>query len=148
MRFKIKTLVQQPHYQVFKGFNQELFLQLAPPFPPVKLLQFEGCKTNDWVKLELNFIFFKQIWASLIVEDKTTAEEIYFIDEGKELPFFLKFWRHRHRIVKQGEKTLIIDDIQFKTPFWLTDFIFFPLLYLQFAYRVPIYKKVFKKSHS
>ncbi|MCU0443888.1 MAG: hypothetical protein MUE85_03150 [Microscillaceae bacterium] len=148
MRFQIKTLVQLPHYEVFAGFNRDLFMKLAPPFPPVKLQRFDGCKTSDWVILELNFIFFKQTWASLITEDQTSNEEIYFIDEGKQLPFFLKFWRHRHRIVAQGTQTVIIDDIEFKTPNRFSDFLFFPLLYLQFAYRIPIYKNVFKKKSS
>jgi ligand-binding SRPBCC domain-containing protein len=47
-------------------------------------------------------------------------------------------------MVKDDEGTIIIDDITFRTPSILTDYLFYPLLYLQFLYRKPIYKKVFR----
>lgn len=146
MKIIIKTKVRQDYQSVFAGFNKDLFLKLAPPFPPVKLLQFDGCEVNDIVKLELNFIFFKQTWESLIIANKATDEEIYFIDEGKKLPFFLKYWQHKHRIIKNGEQTEIIDDILYRTPFWLMDYLMFPLMYFQFYYRKPIYKKIFNTN--
>jgi ligand-binding SRPBCC domain-containing protein len=146
MHIQIKTLVENSLKETFDGFNEDLFLKLAPPFPPVKLLRFDGCKTNDRVVLKLNFMFFSQIWESLITDDSITANEIYFIDEGVKLPFFLKKWHHRHILKSQGKKTLIIDDIHFSSPFWITDILLYPVLYLQFAYRIPIYKKCFKKA--
>ncbi len=143
MRICIKTQVEQDYQTVFAGFTRDLFLKLNPPFPPVKLLQFGGCKKGDQVELELNFIFFKQRWLSDITEDKMTKEEIYFIDEGVKLPFFLKTWRHKHRLVRQENQTIIIDDIQFTTPFLLMNYLLYPVLYLQFLYRKPIYRKLF-----
>lgn len=144
MKIKIKTKVKQSYQKVFEGFTKDLFLKLNPPFPPVKLLRFDGCNINDKVILRLNFIFFKQVWESLITENETKEKEIYFVDEGIKLPFFLKYWKHQHIIKEnaQGE-TEIIDYIQFKTPFLLSNFFFYPLLYLQFLYRKPIYRKIF-----
>ncbi len=144
MNIKISTKVNQSLLKVWEGFNLELFSKLAPPFPPVVVKEFGGCLKGDKVHLELNFILFKQDWISDIVDQKRTESEIYFIDEGTKLPFFLKYWQHRHRLVKDKQGTLIIDDITFKTPTILTDFLFYPLMYLQFLYRKPIYKKVFK----
>ena len=144
MNIIISTKVNQNLLKVWEGFNLELFSKLAPPFPPVKVKEFGGCLTGDKVHLELNFILFKQDWISDIVDQKRTESEIYFIDEGTKLPFFLKYWKHRHRLVKDDEGTLIIDDISFKTPTILTDYLFYPLMYLQFLYRKPIYKKVFE----
>ena len=144
MNIIISTKVNQNLLKVWEGFNLELFSKLAPPFPPVKVKEFGGCLTGDKVHLELNFILFKQDWISDIVDQKRTESEIYFIDEGTKLPFFLKYWKHRHRLVKDDEGTLIIDDITFKTPTILTDYLFYPLMYLQFLYRKPIYKKVFE----
>ncbi len=143
MRIKISTLVKQPYTKVFEGFDQNLFIKLAPPFPPVKLLRFDGCKVDDRVALRLNFIFFKQTWESLITDYQNNAQEISFVDEGVKLPFFLKYWKHRHRVVKEGEQTQIVDDISFKTPFFLFDYLMYPALYLQFLYRKPIYRKMF-----
>ena len=144
VNIKISTKVNQSLLKVWEGFNLELFSKLAPPFPPVEVKEFGGCLKGDKVHLELNFILFKQDWISDIVDQKRTETEIYFIDEGTKLPFFLSYWKHKHRLVKDNEGTLIIDEINFKTPTILTDYLFYPLMYLQFLYRKPIYKKVFE----
>lgn len=144
MNIKISTKVNQSLPKVWEGFDLALFSKLAPPFPPVKVKAFGGCLKGDQVHLELNFLLFKQDWISDIVDQKQTEYEIYFIDEGTKLPFFLSYWYHRHGMVKDGEGTIIIDDITFKTPTILTDYLFFPLMYLQFLYRKPIYRKVFE----
>lgn len=143
MRIVIKTEVEKPLKEVFSAFDEKLFLKLSPPFPPVKLLRFDGCKPKDEVHLELSFILFKQQWVSFIVSANESANEIYFIDEGIKLPFFLKKWKHKHLLQKQNSNTVIIDDIQYTTGFLITDAIVFPLLFLQFLYRKPIYKKYF-----
>ncbi|WPP53170.1 SRPBCC family protein [Catalinimonas niigatensis] len=144
MRIKLTTQVKQNYKAVMEGFTEDLFIKLSPPFPPVKLLQFDGCKKDDVVALELNFIFFKQQWVSLILEDGLNDEEFYFIDFGTKLPFFLKYWRHHHRIIKREPGTEIVDDITFKSPLPFLDFLLWPALWLQFLYRKPVYKKVFR----
>ncbi len=144
MHITLKTKVQQMPSEVFEGFTEALFLKLAPPFPPVRLVRFEGSEVGNVVELELNFIFFKNTWQSLITAQEKTQEEIYFIDEGKKLPFFLCTWRHKHRICRQGTGSQIIDEISYKSPFWLLDYLLYPVLYFQFAYRKPIYRRVFK----
>jgi ligand-binding SRPBCC domain-containing protein len=143
MKITIETPVNQDYLQVKEGFNETLFKKLSPPFPPVKLLRFDGSTKGDLVTLELNFIFFKQKWTSEIMEDQTTDKEFYFIDKGIELPFFLKKWTHKHRIVKDGENSIIRDEINYQAPFWVLTWILYPAMLLQFAYRKPIYKKIF-----
>ncbi len=143
MKIKVETIVQQDFKSVQKGFTKDLFVELTPPFPPVKLMRFDGCQKDDVVALELNFIFFKQQWISLIVEDGLNEEEFYFIDFGTKLPFFLKYWKHHHRIIKNGKGAKIVDDITFKSPLPWLDVLLWPVLWLQFLYRKPIYKKIF-----
>jgi ligand-binding SRPBCC domain-containing protein len=144
MKILVSTLVNQPIEQVWKGFDQSLFLKLAPPFPPVKLLRFDGCKRGDYVSLELNFLIFKQKWTSEITADEQSTQRIFFVDEGRELPFFLSKWKHTHTLKHSSGGTQIIDDIHYSTPLgWLGDVLVFPILYLQFLYRKPIYKKIF-----
>lgn len=145
MRIVIETKVSSNVEEVFKGFNESLFLKLAPPFPLVKLKQFDGCQKGDTVHIELSFMLFKQQWKSLITNFSKQENEIYFIDKGVELPFFLKHWVHKHNIVKHNGSTIIIDDIEYKTFNVVTDMLFYPLMYLQFAYRKPVYQKVFGK---
>jgi ligand-binding SRPBCC domain-containing protein len=147
MHLKLSTKVKQDFLSVKDGFNEDLFLSLNPPFPPVKLKEFGGCKEGDKVHLELNFIFFKQDWISKITFDNTSDLVFEFVDEGTQLPFFLKYWRHHHIVEKAGtEQSIIIDDIEFKSPYKLMDFLLYPVLWLQFTYRKPIYKKLFNTS--
>ncbi len=143
MKLILKTTVQQSYLQVWRGFDETLFRRLSPPFPPVRVVRFDGCLKGNIVELELNFFLFKQLWTSKITEQQGNAEEIFFIDEGVKLPFFLSYWRHRHRIIKDGEHTIIADEIEFRTPSILTNYLFYPLLYGQFLYRKPIYRNVF-----
>ncbi len=143
MKLRIKTHVNQSASQVWKGFDETLFTKLAPPFPSVKLLQFDGSEKGDRVGLELNFILFKQKWISDIVDNGENEEMIFFIDKGVELPFFLKSWRHKHILKKGNPGSEIIDDIEYSTGTILTDLLMYPALLLQFLYRKPVYKKVF-----
>lgn len=144
MNITLTTTVQQDYRRVWAGFNQRLFDQLNPPFPPVKVVRFDGCRTGDVVHLRLNFLLFRQDWISSIVEQDETDREIYFIDKGVELPFFLASWQHRHRIIRDGDHTRITDEITFRTPTRLTDFLLYPILYGLFAYRKPVYKRFFR----
>lgn len=143
MKITLSTLVNQDYLSVKNGFNETLFTKLSPPFPPVKLARFDGSEVGDLVSLELNFLLFKQKWTSEISESKTTAEEYYFVDIGTILPFFLKKWRHKHRIIKEGNNSIIRDEVEFSAPFGLATLLLYPAIYLQFLYRKPIYKKIF-----
>ena len=142
MILKIVTQVKSPLQTVKVGFNKELFLSLNPPFPPVRILEFGGCKQGDRVSLELNFIVFRQKWISLITEDYQDRTKWYFIDEGVQLPFFLKKWRHKHLVESENE-TKIIDEISYSTGYLALDILMYPVFLLQFWYRKPIYRKYF-----
>lgn len=148
MKIQIETPVEQGYLDVKSGFNESLFKKLSPPFPPVKLLRFDGSSKGDLVTLELDFIFFKQKWTSEITEDSTTDLEFFFVDRGVDLPFFLKKWTHKHRVISSGIGSIIRDEIEFEAPFGIMNFFLFPVLWLQFAYRKPIYRKLFKRAVS
>jgi ligand-binding SRPBCC domain-containing protein len=144
MQLQVRTKIKQPYLQVKEGFNEQLFKKLNPPFPKVVLKRFDGCKKGDLVNMQLNFIAFKQTWESLITADDTTEGYFFFQDEGKQLPFFLKQWKHRHWVRKVDEfNSEIVDDIHFSTGNILTDVFMYPLMKAQFLYRKPIYRKFF-----
>ncbi|WP_027000633.1 SRPBCC family protein [Eisenibacter elegans] len=148
MRLCLQTKVQQPYNQVFEGFTQELFLSLNPPFPKVRLERFDGCLTGDKVVIKLWFVFFWQTWEAYITHHEHLEGQAWlFVDEGAKLPFFLKKWKHHHRMIAQPDGgSLIVDDVQYHTPGgWLMDCLMYPALWLQFAYRKPIYRRMFKK---
>ena len=113
MRLLLQTAVESAHLEVKEGFTEALFAKLAPPFPPVKVLRFDGCRAGDLVDLELNFIFFKQKWTSKITEDHLDAQEFRFVDEGIVLPFFLEsggiatvFWQDLVEVLFQMKSIL------------------------------------------
>ncbi|SFT76826.1 Ligand-binding SRPBCC domain-containing protein [Algoriphagus locisalis] len=143
MKINLSTQVNQDYLSVKNGFDETLFTKLSPPFPPVKLARFDGSEVGDLVSLELNFLLFKQNWTSEITESSTTESEYFFVDSGTKLPFFLKKWRHKHRIIKHGKNSIIRDEIEFSAPFGLATLLLYPAIYLQFLYRKPIYKKIF-----
>lgn len=146
MKINLETPVEQGYLDVKSGFDQSLFKKLSPPFPPVRLLRFDGSQKGDIVVLELDFIFFKQNWTSEISEDRTTEKEFFFVDQGVELPFFLKKWKHKHRVISTGIGSIIRDEIEFEASFGLLTFLLYPVLYIQFAYRKGIYRRIFKRS--
>lgn len=144
MKINISTKVEKSYLEVKEGFNDSLFLKLNPPFPPVKLLRFDGSSKGDIVMLELNLLLFKQKWISEITDDHTDEQEFYFIDEGTTLPFFLKKWKHKHRIIKQKNGSIIKDEIEYQGPAGILTLLLYPVLYLQFLYRKPVYQKIFR----
>lgn len=146
MQLEIRTRVKGNPQEVFSGFNQQLFETLSPPFPPVRVRHFGGCRTGDEVDLELNFLLRKERWLSVVVEDELHGEAPYFVDEGRILPSFLSYWRHEHRIEPDTENpdhSLIVDAITFETPRWLPEALMAPGLWVQFLYRIPVYKRYF-----
>jgi ligand-binding SRPBCC domain-containing protein len=141
--FEINTTVQASADKIQQNFTAELLLRLNPPFPPVKLLRYDGNAVGAVVELELNLLLFKQRWVSRIVEAKSTKIEWYFVDEGTELPFFLKQWRHVHLVCQGLNSSTITDRISLSGPVWLPDFVLVLLFKALMIYRRPVYRKVF-----
>ncbi|MCS7004694.1 MAG: hypothetical protein NZM38_05150 [Cytophagales bacterium] len=137
-----KTYIKANPDVVWKKFDKNLFTKLNPPFPRVVVLRFDGCQVGDIVALNLDFLIFQQTWISKIIENNTTAQGYYFIDEGISLPFMLSAWKHIHRIESFQSGTLIIDEIFFETPWYVPYFLVKMALWMQFMYRKPIYRKV------
>lgn len=147
MRIVISTQVNQNYKTIFSRFDKDLFLALKPPFLPMTLRRFDGSMKGDEVKIRLGLGFLTQDWDALIIDQKEDDKEIYFIDKGTKLPFFLKTWQHKHRIINiENQQSQIIDDIQYTTPLGkVFDVLIYPVLYLQFWIRKPVYKKYFTK---
>jgi len=74
MHVILRTAVAQPPAQVMAGFTRELFIALAPPFPKLRLLRFDGCRTGDQVEIELDTLVKRLLWTSLIVDDGQLAD--------------------------------------------------------------------------
>ncbi len=147
MKIYIATEVEGNYKYVFSRFDKNLFLALKPPLIQLRLIRFDGCHTGDRVELKLGMFGIQQVWNALIVELQETEKEIYFVDEGQQIPPPIKQWRHKHSLIKMEEdKTLIVDDIEYATGLRLLDILIYPIMYLQFWYRKPVYRRYFSKS--
>lgn len=144
MKLRLSTPVAQDYNQVFDQFDQRLLKKLTPPGMKLKAIQFDGSEKGDVVHLEVTILgLIKQEWYNVITESGRNEKRNYFVDEGVRLPGMFKYWRHEHSIEKNGDSAVIVDNITYKSPFFLLDWLLWPTVLLQFAYRKPIYKKFF-----
>ena len=148
MHLILRTAVAQPPAQVMAGFTRALFEALAPPFPRLRVLRFDGCRTGDHVDIELNTLVKRLRWTSLIVDDGQLPDGTqFFVDEGQELPPPLRYWRHRHLIEPgPGGTSVVVDNLEYRTASPLLDALLYPAMWAQFAWRQPIYRRWFGKA--
>ncbi|MEO1448944.1 MAG: hypothetical protein AAFV07_05410, partial [Bacteroidota bacterium] len=107
-------------------------------------VRFDGSQPGNIVHIRLTLLgFIKQDWVSEITEVGDDGRKAWFIDAGRQLPFFLGAWEHHHIVEAADSGSVIVDDIRFRGPWWLPTFLLYPVLYAQFAYRRPIYKQFF-----
>ena len=145
MKFKISTKVSQDYKTVFSKFDLYFFKMLKPPLIGFRVIKFDGCEKGDEVHAEINTLGWRQEWKALITEKTETKDEIYFIDEGLQLPRPLKKWRHKHIIAKFIDSSIIIDNIAYSTNSFFLDILLYPLIYMQFFLRKGVYKSYFRK---
>lgn len=148
MHIVIRTPVAGHYREVLARFDQDLFEALSPPGAGVELLRFDGSHPGDVVHIRMKLLgLIAQDWVSHITEEDATDTAAWFVDEGQQLPFFLSEWRHRHVVEKVSEtQSVIVDDIYFRSPARPLDYLLYPVLYAQFAYRRPIYRRIFGKG--
>jgi len=148
MHLLLRTRVAQPPARVMAGFDRTLFLQLAPPFPKMNLLRFDGSRPGDRVEMELVVGPKRWRWTSLITEAGQFPNGTqYFVDEGQELPAPLRYWHHRHLVTPyaKGLGSVIVEDITYRTGSRVLDVLLYPAMWAQFAWRKPTYRRVFGK---
>jgi ligand-binding SRPBCC domain-containing protein len=145
MKLLFETPIALPFEQIRDQFNRELFIHLSPGIMPFDLKRFDGCQKGHEIHIELASGPLKQEWVSLITLEETNASGWSFIDEGKVLPWPLKYWKHHHRVDKIGpSQSLIVDDITYEcSPGFLTPLIK-PFLWSVFAIRPGRYKTFFE----
>ncbi|MFP5387336.1 MAG: hypothetical protein ACLGHN_14760 [Bacteriovoracia bacterium] len=145
MKLLFTTPVPRPFEAIRDKFNRDLFQYLSPGFIPFNIKRFDGCKKGDEIHLGLGPGAIHQEWVSVITFEETNAAGWSFIDEGKVLPWPLKYWKHHHRVDRISDtESLIVDDINFEcSPSFLTPLIK-PFLWTVFSIRPHRYKMFFK----
>lgn len=143
-RLLIPHEVQGQLREVFAGFTRELFEHLAPKFPPSKLLRYDGNAVGDLVKIRLGVGPVGATWISEITEHELSEGEAFFVDEGRQLPPPLNYWRHKHLLTQVSPATVrITEDITFGTPLGLLTSLMKPVIRAQFEARGPRYRSYF-----
>ncbi|MHC2992654.1 hypothetical protein OB13_14085 [Pontibacter sp. HJ8] len=143
MRLHLKTAVQQEYLSVFQAFDEQLFRKLAPPYPRLQLMRFDGNEPGDVVEVALQTGIKSFRWTSRISQRSITDEEAYFVDEGQVLPPPLRHWQHKHLVTKNGSGAIIHDIIDYETGFHPLDVLLYPLMLGAFGMRKSVYRKVF-----
>jgi len=131
--------------EVYRVFNYDLLWALSPPFAKPKAVLYEGNRPGHRMVFRLVTPLGTKHWAGRVTEEGHTENEIYFVDEGEQMPFGLSLWRHKHRIIKTGWGTLLRDEVRFEGRNALLTVLLFPVLYAQFIYRKPLYAKSIRR---
>ncbi|MFM2375938.1 MAG: hypothetical protein RLZZ165_1035 [Bacteroidota bacterium] len=147
MRFQTVTRVKGNFQKVFAEFDHSLLLKLTPPGFRVQLLRADPpAMEGGRIVLQVTILgILRQHWENAFSAHETGDEECHFVDEGVTLPFPLKRWRHDHRVLRDGENARIVDDVTYSSGLRLLDWLLYPIMWMQFAYRMPIYRKHFGK---
>ncbi len=143
LRITLQTEVSGNYRAVMNQFDRDLFEALTPPVGKLEVLKFTGSKTGDLV--HLRFLSpLKAEWVSRITDHGETETEMYFVDEGEKLPPGLTYWRHKHIVRKiDSNHSLIIDQMDFRSYFYLLSLIIYPFLFFTFYPRKKQYKSYF-----
>ena len=144
MKIIFECRLSCPAEKVVERFGEDLFRALSPPFPRLKILQFDGIKTGDHVVLQLDFMLFTGHWSSLITSSHKSDHALVFVDVGEVMPPFLSRWEHRHVIEKVRNGSIIRDEIEFSPgkgwPAWLV----WLMIWIQMKPRNRIYTSFFR----
>ena len=133
--------------EIYQHFNQDLFMDLNPPFIDIELHQFDGTKKGDLLSLTTNVLGYYQSWKNEIIDEHISEEEIYFIDQATEMPFPITSWKHTHKMRKVDEQyTYIVDDIYYECTNEFFEICMYPVIWMTMLYRKPIYLDKFIKD--
>ena len=147
MHIRLETEVDGYYLDVMEGFDLDLFEALKPKVGKMEVVKFTGSKKGDIVSIQF-LSPVKAKWVSAITEDGADEQQAYFIDEGIELPFPLKYWQHKHIVKKKtNSKSIIIDDITYKASNGLFTLCMYPALFMSFYPRKKVYKSYFKNPY-
>lgn len=147
MNFTLETRVRGHFLSVFGQMNRDIFDLLPPPVGRVEVLRYEGEQPGNVVEVVLHLpLLPPQPWRTDMVAREVSETEAFFTDahvQGPQ-PFFLRAWRHTHRVVADGpDHSRIRDEIFFAGPWWIPGIALYAVLWVQFAARRPRYRAIF-----
>lgn len=144
MRITIYTLVQYPFEDVVRAFGPGLLLKLTPPGTKLSIRRFDGIFRDAAMDFEIEVPFRTMRWTGHITHFHDGSRWWGFSDCGDRMPAGLKKWQHTHLVIRQGDRTLIVDRIRFsgKNTFFTATWTVLTLLMM--GIRPYRYKKHFR----
>ncbi len=146
MKFSMNSPVKGFSPEEIMGIFDFSFLsELSPPMMKPEAVVYEGNRPGAKIHFRLKTPFGKKDWKGEINGYGETPDEIWFSDEGKEIPFGIKTWHHKHRLIKTEYGTKIRDEVEVTFKNALLTPLLAPGIWLQFLYRKPLYSKIIAK---
>ena len=144
MKYYQKVLLNNMSFKlVSRAFQDIALVEYLIRMQPVKLLKWDGIKTNDTAYFKLWFFGWKdfKVKHQLVEMDSTT---LYFIDSGTVLPLGIKFWEHKHIVKKVENSVEIVDSIIIKHQLVFLGYILYPILIAPIFLRKLLYQSYFR----
>ena len=146
MKFVVESKIRDVNIQdVYSVFDFRLLAALSPPMMKPEAKLYEGNKHGDQLHFLIRTPIGRFPWKGKVTEENISENEIYFVDEGIEMAFGMRAWKHKHRLIKTNEGTLIRDEVFFDTKNPVLKYVLLPGVWMQFLYRKPLYEKIVKK---
>lgn len=113
LRFEYTSTVNAPVETVWQFYERpDILDRLTPPWQPVKVIRREGglgVGAMSEFRLQLGPI--PVPWIAQHIECEPYH---YFVDSQTQGP--MQSWTHRHWFIRQGEKTRLVDRIEYELP--------------------------------
>ncbi len=126
------------------AFHDIHFVKFLTSFQPVKIIQWEGIKTDKVAYFKLWFFGWKDFKVKH-QDYKKRSSFLSFIDKGFVLPFGLTFWEHKHTVEKVDSKILVKDLLEFSHGSKVLEYLLFPILVSPIFIRKILYHLYFNK---
>jgi ligand-binding SRPBCC domain-containing protein len=140
MRFRFVQYVAAPTDAIAAFYSDARnLLRISPPFPRLRILSEQSrVEQGRTISLGLDFILFRVRWDSCI-ERHVPGE--FFTDtfDGK----VIRRWTHTHRFSRNGNGTMLTDEISCEPVWWAVPFVWVAVQML-FVYRRVALRRLFE----
>lgn len=144
MQITICTRVRHPFEEIVQGFGPGLLLKLTPPGARLTIRRFDGIYPGAKMDFEIAVPLKTMRWTGHISHLHEGKNRWGFIDRGDLMPAGLKNWQHSHLVLRQSDKTLIVDRVRFSGKNTFFTMVWTIMAFVMIGPRPLRYKKIFR----
>tara|TARA_B100000287_G_scaffold349679_1_gene338298 strand:+ start:252 stop:722 length:471 start_codon:yes stop_codon:yes gene_type:complete len=140
MVFQQKTILKSVEtLDVIRSFHTHKFVEYLTFGQPVKIENWRGI--DDGKTASFSFWFFGWRKISVVHKHYTLKRNfLYFVDEGRILPFGIKNWQHHHTVKNSRDGSLIIDKVILDHDLGVKKYFIYPIMLFPIIIRKVTYK--------